>query len=306
MSSAKAEASRTLTGIALATCGWAAFSAQDALVKWLVVKLPVAEALFGRSLIIVALAGLVVRRADLRSMAQRRNLSAVAVRGLLILAAWLAYYSASRSLQLAELVTLYFAAPLFVVAMSGPVLGEIVGPWRWLATLVGFAGVLVAAGMTATPDFWPAALAVSAAFCWAITTILARSLTQAVSTAAMMVGSNLLFVLCCGLAAPFVFVWPDAFSLGLIVALGLVGSLGQFLLFEGLRRAPASALAPFEYTALAWAIFWGWTVFHDLPARHVLIGAAIILCSGLFMLLIEGRRHVLAARPQAGETPISP
>jgi S-adenosylmethionine uptake transporter len=296
MLSAKAEASRTLTGIALATCGWAAFSVQDAIVKWLVVRLPVAEALFGRSLIIVALAALVVRRADLSSMMQRRNLSAVVVRGLLILAAWLAYYSASRSLQLAELVTLYFAAPLFVVAMSSPVLGEIVGPWRWLATIVGFAGVLVAAGMSATPDVWPAALAISAAFCWAITTILARSLTQAVSTAAMMVGSNLLFVLVCGLAAPFVFVWPDAFSLGLIVALGLVGSLGQFLLFEGLRRAPASALAPFEYTALAWAILWGWTIFHDLPAPHVLVGAAIILCSGLFMLLIEGRRHVLAAR----------
>jgi S-adenosylmethionine uptake transporter len=296
MSSVKAEASRTLAGIALATCGWAAFSVQDAIVKWLVVRLPVAEALFGRSVVIVALAALVVRRADLSSMMQRRNLWAVALRGLLILAAWLAYYSASRSLQLAELVTLYFAAPLFVVAMSGPVLGEIVGPWRWLATLVGFGGVLAAAGMSTTPDVWPAALAISAAFCWAITTILARNLSQAVSTAAMMVGSNLLFVVGCGLAAPFVFIWPDAFSLGLILALGLVGSLGQFLLFEGLRRAPASALAPFEYTSLAWAIFWGWTIFHDLPTRHVLIGATIILCSGLFMLLIEGRRHALAAR----------
>jgi S-adenosylmethionine uptake transporter len=296
MSSVKAEASRTLAGIALATCGWAAFSVQDAIVKWLVVRLPVAEALFGRSVVIVALAALVVRRADLSSMMQRRNLWAVALRGLLILAAWLAYYSASRSLQLAELVTLYFAAPLFVVAMSGPVLGEIVGPWRWLATLVGFGGVLAAAGMSTTPDVWPAALAISAAFCWAITTILARNLSQAVSTAAMTVGSNLLFVVGCGLAAPFVFIWPDAFSLGLILALGLVGSLGQFLLFEGLRRAPASALAPFEYTSLAWAIFWGWTIFHDLPTRHVLIGATIILCSGLFMLLIEGRRHALAAR----------
>jgi S-adenosylmethionine uptake transporter len=296
MSPAKAEASRTLTGIALAVCGWAAFSAQDAIVKLLVVKLPVAEVLFARSLMIVALASFVVRRADLRRMMERRNLGAVVLRGLLILAAWLAYYNAARSLQLAELVTLYFAAPLFVVAMSNPVLGEIVGPWRWLATLVGFAGVLIAAGLSTTPDIGPAALAIVAAFCWAITTILARNLSQAVSTAALMIGSSILFAVACGFAAPFVFVWPDSFSFGLIVLLGLVGSVGQFFLFEGLRRAPASALAPFEYTSLAWAIFWGWTIFHDLPARHVLIGATIILCSGLFMLLIESRRHFLAAR----------
>jgi drug/metabolite transporter (DMT)-like permease len=296
MSPAKTEASRTLTGIALATCGWAAFSVQDAIVKLLVVKLPVAEVLFARSLMIVVFASLVVRRADLAGMMQRRNLTAVALRALLILVAWLAYYTASRSLQLAELVTLYFAAPLFVVAMSNPVLGEIVGPWRWLTTIVGFAGVLIAADISTAPDIWPALLTLFAALCWAITTILARGLSQAVSTAALMVGSNLLFVVACGFAAPFVFVWPDAFSLALIVALGLVGSLGQFFLFEGLRRAPASSIAPFEYTSLAWAILWGWAIFHDFPARHVLVGATIILCSGLFMLFIESRRHVMAAR----------
>jgi S-adenosylmethionine uptake transporter len=296
MSSAKAEASRTLTGIALATCGWAAFSMQDAIVKWLVVKLPVPEVLFARSVTIVALSSLVARRADLRAMLEWRNFTAVGSRAALILIAWIAYYSASRSLQLAELVTLYFAAPLFVVAMSNPVLGEIVGPWRWLATLVGFGGVLIAADLSTAPNIWPAMLALLAAFCWAITTILARSLSQAVSTAALMVGSNLVFVVACGVLAPFAFVWPDAFSFELIVALGLVGSLGQYLLFEGLRRAPASAIAPFEYSSLAWAILWGWTIFGDLPTRHVLIGSTIILCSGLFMLLIEGRRHVLAAR----------
>ncbi len=296
MSPAKAEASRTLTGIALAVCGWAAFSAQDAIVKWLVVKLPVPEVLFARSVMIVLLASVVVRRRDLNALMQRRNFMAVGSRALLIFVAWLAYYSASRSLQLAELVTLYFAAPLFVVAMSHPILGEIVGPWRWLATIVGFGGVLIAADLSGAPNVWPALLALFAALSWAGTTILARNLSQAVSTAALMVGSNLIFVVACGLAGPFLFIWPDAFSLGLIVVLGLVGSVGQYFLFEGLRRAPASALAPFEYTSLAWAILWGWAIFGDFPTRHVLIGATIILCSGLFMLLIESRRHIAAAR----------
>ena len=296
MSAANAEASRTLTGIALTACGWAAFSAQDAIVKWLVVRLPVPEVLFARSVMIVALASLLARRADLGVALQWRNLAAIAVRGVLIFVAWLAYYSASRSLQLAELVTLYFAAPLFVVAMSNPLLGEIVGPWRWLAAGVGFGGVLVAADLSAAPDVWPALLTLFAALCWAVTTILARSLSQAVSTAALMVGGNLVFVVACGALAPFVFVWPDAFSVELIVLLGLIGGLGQFFLFEGLRRAPASAVAPFEYSLLAWAILWGWVVFGDLPSRHVLTGATIILSAGLFMLFIESRRNILAAR----------
>ncbi len=296
MSPANAEASRTLTGIALASCGWAAFSVQDAIVKYLVLRLPVPEVLFARSLIIVALAGLLVRRADLAVMRQGRNLAAIALRGVLVFVAWLAYYSASRSLQLAELVTLYFAAPLFVVAMSNPVLGEIVGPWRWLAAGAGFCGVLIAADLSAAPDVWPALLTLFAALCWAVTTILARSLSQSVSTAALMVGGNLVFVVACGALAPFGFVRPDAFSLELILALGLIGGGGQFFLFEGLRRAPASAVAPFEYSLLAWAILWGYAVFGDLPSRHVLIGATIILLAGLFMLFIEGRRRVLAAR----------
>jgi drug/metabolite transporter (DMT)-like permease len=296
MSPAKAEASRTLTGIALAVCGWAAFSVQDAIVKWLVVKLPVPEVLFARSVAIVAVASLVARRADLRAMVERRHVMAIGSRALLILIAWLAYYSAARSLQLAELVTLYFAAPLFVVAMSNPILGEIVGPWRWLATIVGFGGVLIAANLSAAPDIWPALLALFAALAWAGTTILARNLSRAVSTAALMVGSNLFFVIACGLAGPFLFVWPDAFSLGLLVLLGLMGSIGQYFLFEGLRLAPASALAPFEYTSLAWAILWGWAIFGDFPTSHVLLGATVILASGLFMLLIESRRHIAAAR----------
>jgi S-adenosylmethionine uptake transporter len=296
MSAATTEASRTLTGIALALCGWAAFSAQDAIVKWLVVKLPVAEVLFTRSVTVVVIASLAARRADLTAMMRGRNLIAIGARAALILIAWLCYYTASRSLQLAELVTLYFAAPLFVVAMSNPLLGEIVGPWRWLAAIVGFCGVLVAANLTGAPDIWPTLLALLAALSWAGTSLLARSLSRTISTAALMVGSNFIFMVACAAAAPFVFVWPDLFSAALMFALGLVGSLGQFLLFEGLRRAPASAIAPFEYSALAWAMLWGWIVFGDLPTRHILLGAAIILASGVMMLIVESRRHVSAAR----------
>jgi S-adenosylmethionine uptake transporter len=289
-------ASRTMSGVAFAMGGWAVFSLQDAIVKFLVVDLPVPEVLLARSVVIVAIVSLISKPADFAVMKQPRHAGAILLRALVILVAWLAYYRASRSLQLAEMVTFYFAAPLFIVAMSGPFLRETVGLGRWLATILGFGGVLVAANPTGVADITPALLALLAALSWALSTLLARSLTKGISTAAMMVGSNFSFAVACALLAPTLFVWPDRREFVLMIAVGFVGCLGQYLWFEGMRRAQASLLAPLEYTMLAYAIFWGWLIFGDLPGLRTLSGAAIILVGGLLTLLLEARRYKIAAR----------
>ena len=211
---AAAAPSRSLTGALLALGGWAAFSLQDALVKSLVVDLPVPEVLFGRSLVIVCLTSLIVKRADYRAMAERRNAIAITLRSALILFAWLAYYRASRELQLADLATYYFAAPLFVVGISAPILHEYVGPGRWLATLLGFSGVLVAANPTVGAPLAPVGLALLAALSWAITTVLARGLSRGISTPSMMLGGAVGFVAACGAMLPVLGVWPSASSGG--------------------------------------------------------------------------------------------
>jgi len=294
------DVSHTLTGVALAASGWAMFSVQDAIVKFLVTTLPIPEVLFARSLVILALAGFLMRRGDFVVLARPGNIVATLSRGALAFAAWGAYYTASRSLQLAEMVTLYFAGPLFVVAMSRPFLGETVGAGRWSAVLVGFGGVLIAANPTSAPASWPVALTLFAALCWALTTLLARSLSRDVSTAAMMIGTNFVFFLLCGATGPALFVWPSARNLALMLLLGVVASAGQFLWFEGVRRAQASLLAPVEYSLLLWAILWGWLIFGDLPGRGTLAGAAIILCSGLLLLHVERRRQRVALRVARG------
>jgi S-adenosylmethionine uptake transporter len=298
LSAASHDASRTLTGVALAAAAWAAFSLQDAIVKWLVVTVPVPEILFARSLAIVIVASLALRRTQIAILFERRSLVSIGMRAAFILAAWLTYYAAARELTLPALVTLYFAAPLFVVALASVTLGEAPGPAVWGATIVGFIGVVVAADPNAAPSVRPALLVLFAALCWAATTILTRSLSLSISTAALMVGTNFVFVVACGLAAPFVFIWPNFSEFGLLVLLSLFGGVGQYFMFQGLRLAPASAVAPFEYSSLAWATLWGWAVFGDLPSRHVLIGGAIILGSGLFMLAIESRRRLAALRAQ--------
>ncbi|MEJ1934574.1 hypothetical protein WDZ92_30620, partial [Nostoc sp. NIES-2111] len=113
-----------LRSIALATMGYACFAAQDAIVKWLVAHLPVWQVLFSRSLVILALLALTDRTGAYRAAVASRSKGALAGRAVLILVAWLSYYTASRSLGLAELVTLYFAAPIFVVVLSVVMLKE--------------------------------------------------------------------------------------------------------------------------------------------------------------------------------------
>jgi drug/metabolite transporter (DMT)-like permease len=126
--------------------------------------------------------------------------------------------------------------------------------------------------------------------------MLARTLTATISTSMMMIGGNAFFFVVCGAMAPALFVWPTLREMGLLLALGVIGSLGQALWIESLRRAQASLLAPLEYTMFAYAVFWGWFVFGDLPTARTLIGAAIILSAGLLTLGVEQRRYRIVRR----------
>ena len=194
-------------------------------------------------------------------------------RAVLILVAWITYYSAARVLGLAELVTLYFAAPIFVLLLSVPVLGETVTPARWTAVLVGFTGVVLAADPGGDIKLVPALMVLFAAFCWALTNILVRMISRTESTTTQMVASNFLFACACAPVLPFVWVTPSGLEIVLLAALGVVGGLGQAFVFEGFRHAPASAIAPFEYTALIWAFVFGWLIFGEIPKPVVFAGA---------------------------------
>ncbi len=286
-------APRALLGAALCLGSWAVFSLQDAIVKALVVTLPVPEVLFGRSVVIVALSIAFLNRDDYRALAVPAHLRQMALRSALILIAWFAYYRASRTLQLAELVTYYFVAPLFVVALSAPLLKERVGIGRWLATLLGFGGVVISAEPGGGSPLAPVGLALLAAFAWALTTILARSLAKGISTPAMMMAGSISFLGVCGAMLPSIGVRPSLNETLAMLGLGLVGGLGQYLWFEGVRHAEASLLATLEYSMFAYAIFWGYVVFGDWPHLRTFVGAAIVLASGLLVISLEMRRRRL-------------
>ena len=165
--------------------------------------------------------------------------------------------------------------------------------------LIGFGGVVVAAGPVGLMPIGPALEALVAAACWAGSVILVRWINRSDTTATQMLASNLLFVLACVAVLPWVWRTPDMFSLALMLGLGLVGGLGQYLVYEGFRFAPASVAAPVEYTGLVWAFVYGYVIWFDIPRWQVFVGAMLIIASSLILVWSEHRRAIRAARSQA-------
>jgi len=176
-----------------------------------------------------------------------------------------------------------------VVVLSILVLRERVTAARWIAVIAGFAGVVIVADPAERPDLVPTLLVLAAAFMWAWSVILVRVVSRKDSTLSVMAVSSLFFVIACGAMLPFVWRTPDLLGWGLIFGFSLASALGQYLVYEGFRYAPASALAPVEYTGLVWAFFYGYMVWADVPTAKVVLGAALIVASSLGLVWWERR-----------------
>jgi S-adenosylmethionine uptake transporter len=287
---ARHEAGNVLLGLGLAMAGHAVFSVQDAVVKWLVAGHAVWQILFMRSVTITLISVALAARTGLALSLRTQQKPLIFTRAACMLFAWLSYYTAARSLTLPDLVTLYYASPLFVTVLAVFVLGERVYAARWVAVSVGFAGVLVAANPTGRADLLPAALVLLAAFLWGWAGILSRMIARTEKTETQMLFTNGLFVMVCGVTMPWLWRDPDLFELFLMVGIGCISGLGQYLVYESMRHAPASVVAPSSYTSLAWAFLWGLVIWGDVPENTVFAGAGIIVLGSLIMLWAEWRR----------------
>ncbi len=277
------------SGILLTSFAYFLFSLQDASVKWLVVALPVWQILFVRSVTIFALCLAIGGRPLVGAARRSPVLRPLFLRNLLLLAAWLCYYNAARNLGLAELTTLYYASPVLMTILSVPILGEKVPGYRWLAVAVGFLGVVIACGIAAKglTLSLPVYLALQAAVFWAIATVLLRKTALHERTQVQMLISSGFFLLFTALAMPFVWQPVSAADLALMAGTGVFAGIGQFALFEGMRRAPVSVLAPFEYTSLVWAFALGYLIWSDVPGSNVFAGAALIFSAGMIIIARE-------------------
>jgi drug/metabolite transporter (DMT)-like permease len=202
---------------------------------------------------------------------------------------------ALRYLQLDQTVSIMFATPFLVAALAGPMLGEWIGPRRWAAITVGFLGVIV----VMRPGFGgihpAAALTAFGTLLYAIYIITTRILARTDSTETTLFYSNIVGVVVTTALLPFVWVTPgDLLVAVVMVTIGAFGALGHFLLIAAHRLAPAAILSPFIYSQLVWMILLGYVIFGDVPNRWTLLGAAIVIASGLYLLFRE--RKVKAGR----------
>jgi drug/metabolite transporter (DMT)-like permease len=201
------------------------------------------------------------------------------------------FLSALPHVELATASAIMFTAPLIVTALSGPLLGEKVGKWRWGAVIVGFCGAMVIV-QPGSDLFNPwVALTLGSAACFGFYQIATRKLSSRERPETLVVYTALVGAVTMTLIGPWISQMPATSGQWLMLAgLGLLGGLGQFFIIKALQLGPASIISPFGYAELVSAVVFGWFVFGSFPGSNMWYGATLIIGAGLVILYRENLR----------------
>jgi len=223
------------------------------------------------------------------------------LRGGFVALAQLCFYLALSQLEFATATSIAFSGPLFITALSIPILGHRVGLWRWIAVLIGFTGVMLVMRPGSDSFTWYAILPLCAAFNYALISVSARLFDDSVPTALINIYSNvgalagsLTLVATTGGYVP-VGALEDWL---LLIAMGCTGGIAVFCLVTAYRLADPSSLSPFEYFGIPFSFFLGWVVFAEAPLDRLIPGVFLIVGGGL---LIVWREHVQKTNTHSGD-----
>jgi drug/metabolite transporter (DMT)-like permease len=290
--------SATLAGIGLMVLGIFLFCCNDALGKWLLGTYSVWQMLVIRSIGAIALLSPFIWREGRAAFAGAPRPGLQVLRVSLSVTESIMFFWALSYLPLADTVTFYLAAPIYVTAISALFLKERVGWRRWSAVVVGFIGVIIALRPSSATLTWPALIAVVGSLGFAVFLIITRML-RGTSEVVLVTGQFGTMLVVAGSIAPLGWVAPGALDLGLMLVLGVVAMSAFACMNRSLKLAPASVVVPYQYTMIVWAVVLGWLVFGDVPDAFTLTGAAIIIGAGLYILwreqIVARRGPVLAA-----------
>jgi drug/metabolite transporter (DMT)-like permease len=302
------EARRRWLGVAFMCAGVFVFTIQDLIIKDISGLYPVHEIVFVRSFVslpvILAIAYVEHGIARLSTLRLKEH----ALRGSVMFLAYTTYYLGIAALPLATTVAISFSAPLFITALAVPILGERVGPVRWLAVVIGFIGVLIVMWDKIGTVEFAVVLPMFSALCYALAQIHARYIGATESAPTLAFYSTIVFLILSGLAGLFTgtgaldhwthpslafllrpWSWPEPQHLALMLACGLIAGIGIYCLSQGYRLAQANEAALFEYTALPWAILWGYLFFSEIPFLTTYLGVALVILAGLSIAWRERR-----------------
>lgn len=299
-------------GISFILAAMVAISINDMLVKAFSGGYPLHEIVLIRSGIGIVLSLVIVQFEGGWTILRTKTPFLHALRGIVIVISNLTYFTALAVIPLADATALFFVAPLMITLLSIPVLGEKVGPMRMGAVVVGFFGVVLmmqpwASAAPGGVSRWILTLPVLSAATYALNQVLTRKLGVTSKASAMAVYIQAMFIVVSLLVWLTVgdgryersvdseslrfllrdWVLPEGTDRWLFLGLGLNSAVIGYSISQAYRMAAAATVAPFEYTGLPMAIFWGWLIWGQLPGFWVLVGIVLIVGAGLFVFLRE-------------------
>jgi drug/metabolite transporter (DMT)-like permease len=223
----------------------------------------------------------------------RSKPSLVGLRAVLGAVSLMTTFAAFSLMPMAETTVLLFTASLFIPVLGVFFLGERVGPWRWAAVAIGFAGVVVMASPAGNVHMLGVTVALVAALMHATLQIVLRYLGRYESPETVTFYFLVIGTLVTALPLPFVAVTPTMAEVPLLFGVGLSGALAQWLLSVAFRNAPAAIVTVFNYSGIVWATLFGWLIWNDWPLPTVLFGALIVIASNALIIWRESRRRAL-------------
>ncbi|UYN93084.1 MAG: DMT family transporter [Enhydrobacter sp.] len=290
--------SSTLAGIYLRVVALAMFATMDAIVKSLGDGYDTFQVMFFRSVVaMVPLYFLIRGRGGLRRLRSNRPMLQVA-RILTGFGSLLGFFYVFPRMPLVDAYAISYAAPLFMVALAVPMLGEVVGWRRWSAVAVGFVGVLVILEPWTISIHWMSLIVLVATFSYALSNVLTRLISRYDHDAATIFWFSVVASAASLVAALPNWQWPSPSGWFWLCSLGLIGGTAQILAIRALRLAPASILAPFDYSTIVLAMLFGYLWFHESPSPMVWFGLPLVIGSGFYILHRERIRARQAAIPQ--------
>ena len=311
---AEQHVSNPLVGIGLKIASVAVFVGMSSCIK-AAGDLPPGQIVFFRSFFaIFPIVAFLALSGELRTALHTRNPFGHIARGLVGVASMGLGFFALTRLPLPEAIALNYAQPLFVVAFSAIFLGEHIRLYRWTAVAVGLVGVMIVSlpkltllgsGETiGNRELMGVLAAFAAASMSAVAMLLVRKLVHTEKTSTIVLWFSLTASAMALLSIPFGWAPITASQATLLVLSGFCGGVAQILMTEAYRHAEASTVAPFEYTSIILALIVGYTVFGDQPTLHILVGGAVVIGAGIFIvwrerqLGIERRAARTAATPE--------
>lgn len=269
-------------GVGLMLLGDFLFSLNDAMGKWLVASFSVGQVLVIRSLGAFLVLAPMIARQDMRALVHVERPSLHILRVILSTIDVGFFYAAVAYLPLADVMTFYMAGPIYVAALSHLLLDEKMGWRRWLAVLIGFIGVIIALRPSSAMLSFASIFGLVGSLAFALTLVLGRYLRR--TSDVTLVSWQTLGALLIGIIFSISH-WrtPSLLDVCGMIALGVVASAAHMLITRSLKLAPASLLAPIQYTLLLWAIIFGFVFFNDVPDVQMIVGSVVIILAGLFI-----------------------